>query len=428
MSAWGAGTARLTHIAHQRLEYAFEGHDAERPLVFAVVYDPDLPASSSERLEDVFLRVVDRDDDRRSARAFEGSVRTFLLENRPNVLHAHRADHRVEAVNANNPRRKNLSLTRFGRGAVAGRSRGLTFDSAWTKVELNLDVKAVLVNCGRPQSSFLSVRMHKLLWLLAGVLFTGCQHGALKVASGPGGPWIVTADGAIYGHTSSSGWQQKEPPGTADDLALDGVFLIILTKPDSQGVRSIKSRDLYATATPSTWTTYPPLGSIGIRQVESDGGKPVVLTEAPDQRVYRYDSATQAWKMIHEGAKEISVMNGRLFHLYPTTTTGNVWSRDVNGGLYTRWGDTLVAHKIAGDANGYPWVATDTSSNPLYKWDTENQKWTFGFGSGSVFDMDIESYVKLYILSEPQISGGGYTVYSHELYSGGWTKYSLPSY
>lgn len=267
--------------------------------------------------------------------------------------------------------------------------------------------------------------------ILAGLLFvvvflTGCVHGALKVAAGFDGPWIVTDDGAIYAYDGSE-WHKKEASGTADDIALCGTFLTILTRSDAQGIQSVKSRDAYG----SGWTTYPQIGTpgmVGIEQVACDGYAPVVLTSAPSMSVFRYDKDTQNWRNIHTGAIAISVENGRLFHLYPTTTNGNVWSRNVDGGPYTRWGETLIASKIAGDANGYPWVAADGTSQPLWKWDQNNRKWTFGFSSGSVFDMDIQSYVRMYILSEPQIRGKGYTVYSHELYSGGWTKYSLPSY
>jgi hypothetical protein len=248
-------------------------------------------------------------------------------------------------------------------------------------------------------------------------------HGAMKVAAGPNGPWIVTNDGAIYEYNGTT-WNQKEIPGTADDLALCGTFLTILTKPDAQGKRTVKSRDAYG----GNWTTYPAIGTTDIIQVACDGYEPVVLTAAPSMSVFKYDQDTQSWGSIHQGALQISVMNGRLFYLYPTTTDGNVWSRDVASGPYTRWGESLVANLIAGDANGYPWVAINTGSNPLYKWDTNNQKWTFGFPSGPVYHMDIQSYVRMYILSDPEISGGGYTLYSHELYSGGWTTYSLPSY
>jgi hypothetical protein len=257
--------------------------------------------------------------------------------------------------------------------------------------------------------------------LLLAVLFTGCVHGALRVSSGPGGPWIVTEDGAIYAR-SESAWVQKEAPGSADDLALCGASLFILTRPDAQGLRSVKSRDVYSTA----WTTYPAIGAVGLSRVACDGHAAVVLTASPDMSVYRYDGAAQRWASIHSGATEISVMNGRLFYLYPTTTNGNVWSRNVLGGPYERWGDPMVAQKIAGDANGYPWIATSATSNPLFKWDTKNQKWTFGFASGPVYDMDVESYVRMYMLSDPAV-GGGYTLYSHELYSGGWTKYDMPT-
>ena len=260
-------------------------------------------------------------------------------------------------------------------------------------------------------------------YLLIAVVLTGCEHGALKVATGPDGPWILTNDGAIHAY-NGSGWDQKEPPGTADDFELCGTFLTILTKPDAQGKRVVKSRDVYE----STWTTYPSVGTFEVKQVACDAHEPVVLTTAPSRDVYKYYKNTQSWKKIHDDAIEISVMNGYLFYLYPTTTYGNVWSRYVDGGSYTRWGEKLVAHKIAGDANGYPWVATDEPSNPLYKWDTNNQKWIWGFNAGPVYEMDIQSYVRMYILSDPKIAGGGYTVYSHELYSGGWTKYSLPKY
>lgn len=263
--------------------------------------------------------------------------------------------------------------------------------------------------------------------LLIFVFLTGCitttTHGALQVAEGPDGPWILTNDGAIYGYDGSV-WDRKEAPGTADDLAICGTFLTILTKPDAQGIHTVKSRDVYG----NTWTTYPSIGTVDVKQIACDGYEPVVITTTTDKSVYKYYNATQSWKSIHSGATEISVENGYLFFLYPTTTYGNVWSRDVDGGSYTRWGETFVAKKIAGDANGYPWVATNATSNPLYKWDTRNQKWTFGFSSGPVYEMDIQSYVRMYILSDPQISGGGYTLYSHELYSGGWTTYSLPNY
>lgn len=267
--------------------------------------------------------------------------------------------------------------------------------------------------------------------LLIGSLSAGCVHGALKVAAGQGGPWIVTDDGAIYGY-NGAGWDRKEAPGVAEDLALCGAHLFVLTRPDSQGHRTIKSRDIYG----STWTTYPSMGPVGPRQIACDGDAPVALTgDAPvdlmpvlERTVYKYDKNTQSWMDVHRGAIAISVMNGRLFYLHSNITSGNVWSKDlVVGGPDTRWGATLIASKIAGDANGYPWVATNAASNPLFKWDTANQKWTFGFNSGPVYDMDIESYVRMYVLSDPA-TGGGYTVYSHDLYSGAWTTYSLPSY
>ena len=259
--------------------------------------------------------------------------------------------------------------------------------------------------------------------LLIVVFLAGCTHGALKIAIAPDGPWIVTNDGAIYGYNGSV-WSQKEAPGTADDMALCGSFLSILTKPDAQGTRTVKSRDIYG----GNWTAYPAIGTTTIKQLACDGYAPVVLTASPDFSVYKYNTSTQNWNQIHTGAIEISVINGYLFHLYPTTTTGNVWSRDINVGPYTRWGQNLVANKLAGDANGYPWVATDANTNPLFKWDTNKKDWTFGFPSGPVYEMTIQSYVRMYILSDPRINGGGYTLYSHELYSGGWTTYSLPSY
>ncbi len=267
--------------------------------------------------------------------------------------------------------------------------------------------------------------MKKVMCCLAILaLLTGCKTlGAVKVAAGPSGqPWIVTSDGAIYGYDGSA-WSQKEAPGTADDLEICGTFLVILTQPNSQGVRAVKSRN----ALGGNWTTYPAIGRVTVKQVACDGYEPVVLLTPPNYSVYKYYNNTQSWKEIHNAATEISVENGYLYFLYPTTTNGNVWSRYVDGGVYTRWDEKMVANKIAGDANGYPWVAINTTSNPLYKWDTNNRKWTFGFGSGPVYDMDIDSYVRMYILSDPQITGGGYTVYSHELYSGGWTTYPLPS-
>lgn len=261
-----------------------------------------------------------------------------------------------------------------------------------------------------------------MCFLLTIVLFSGCNHGAVKVASTVDGPWILTDDGAIHAYDGSA-WVQKEAPGTADDLEICGTFLVILTRPDAQGKRTVKSRDIYG----GNWTTYPAIGATTIIQVACDGYAPVALTAPPSWAVFKYDNSTQDWVKIHNAATEISIENSRLFYIYPTTTYGNVWSRDVNYGPYKRWGEDFVAHKIAGDANGYPWVATNATSNPLYKWDTNNQKWTFGFSSGPVYDMDIQSYVRMYILSDPKV-GSGYTLYSHELYSGGWTTFSMPSY
>ncbi|NHF59879.1 hypothetical protein FK220_011045 [Flavobacteriaceae bacterium TP-CH-4] len=248
-------------------------------------------------------------------------------------------------------------------------------------------------------------------------------HGALKVATNVDGPWILTNDGAIYAFNNSV-WNQKEPPGTAVDFEICGTFLTILTPPDAQGKHLVKSRKTNETS----WTTYPSIGATDISQVACDGYEPVVITTTSQKDVFKYYNDTKSWKAIHDGATEISVENGYLFYLYPTTSTGNVWSRDVDSGPYTRWGDKLVAERIAGDANGYPWVAINATTNPLRKWDAKNKKWTFGFNSGPVYDMDIQSYVRMYILSDPKISGGGYTLYSHELYWGGWTTYSLPTY
>ena len=254
-------------------------------------------------------------------------------------------------------------------------------------------------------------------------------HGALKVAVGLNGqPWIVTNDGAIYAYNGSA-WERKEDPGTADDLELCGGFLVILTKPDAQGIRSIKSRDMYGS---NTWTTYPSIGSppgaLGLKQVACHGNEPVVLAAAPNYGIFKYDISTSSWQSIHDGATWMSVMNSRLFYIYPTTANGNIWTRNIDGGPYHRWGDPMVADKIAGDANGLPWVATSATSNPLYKWNTTNNKWTSGPMSGPVYDIDIQSYIKMYIVSDPAVTSGGYTIYSHDLYSGGWTTYSLPSY
>ena len=249
------------------------------------------------------------------------------------------------------------------------------------------------------------------------------SHGAIKVASTVDGPWILTGDGALHAH-DGTGWEQKEAPGAADDFEICGSVLFILTRPDAQGVRAVKSRDIHE----SSWTTYPPIGAVTPLQVACDGHEPVVLAATSDQAIMKYYGQTQGWRTIHRGATDLSVMNGRLFYLYPTTQYGNVWSRDVDGGPYQRWGEQMVAARIAGDANGFPWVAVNATSNPLYEWDDTNRKWTFGFSSGPVYDMDIQSYVRMYILSDPQISSGGYTLYSHDLYSGGWTKYSLPVY
>ncbi len=260
-------------------------------------------------------------------------------------------------------------------------------------------------------------------YLLLIVVLAGCERGALQVAHGPNGPWILTKDGAIHEY-NGTGWDQKEPPGTADDFEMSGTFLVVLTKPDSQGNRTVKSREVDGT----TWTTYPSLAPLTAEQVDCDGDEPVVRTAGSYPRVYKYYKNTQSWKNIHDGATDISVVNGRLFYLYPTTTYGNVWSRDVDKVPYTRWGEKFVAHRIAGDANGYPWVATDAKSNPLYKWDTNNQRWTSGFNIGPVYEMDIDSYVKMYVLSSPKVLSGGYTLYSHDLYSGGWTTYPMPDY
>lgn len=268
--------------------------------------------------------------------------------------------------------------------------------------------------------------MKTVMYCLAVVLLlTGCltKHGAMKVASSVDGPWILTNDGALHAY-NGSGWDQKEAPGTADDFEICGTVLFVLTKPDSLGIRTVKSRDISG----SSWTTYPQVGSLDLTQVACDGYAPVVLSATADKAILKYSNQTQSWKVIHSGATDMSVMNGYLFYLYPTTQYGNVWSRYVDGGTYQRWGDQMVAAKIAGDANGYPWVAVNSASNPLYKWDNSNKKWTFGFSSGPVYDMDIQSYVRMYILSDPVINGGGYTLYSHDLYSGGWTTYTLPVY
>ncbi len=267
-------------------------------------------------------------------------------------------------------------------------------------------------------------------WLaLVALLLTGCPttHGAVKVAAGPGGrPWIVTSDGGVFAYNGSS-WDLAAPPGTADDLAVCGTFLTILTRPDAQGKRKVQYRDIGQLA----WTDAPWPHSAGIKQIACDGTKPVALAAPPASKVYRYESLNRTWSEIHDSATEISVENGRLFFLFPVTLAtgnGNIWSKSVNGGMATRWDLTLIAAHIAGDANGFPWVATKATSNPLWKWDQAYQKFTFGPTSGPVYAMDVDSNAKMYILSDPAVSGGGYTVWSHDLSSGGWTRYSLPSY
>ena len=270
----------------------------------------------------------------------------------------------------------------------------------------------------------------EILGILGIVATNGVEvtHGALKVANGlDGHPLIETDDGAIYSYNGSD-WERQENPGIADDLEICGTFLVILTRPNTQGIRDIKSRDVLG----GSWTTYPRLGSppgaVGLKQIACQGDEPIVLAAAPNYGIYRFDKNTQNWRSIHDAATWMSVDNSRLFYIYPTTDYGNVWSRDIDGGPYHRWGDPMVAEKVAGDANGYPWIAISSTSSPIRKWDTTNNKWTPGPSSGPVYDIDIQSYVKMYIASDPQVATGGYTIYSHDLYSGGWTTYSLPSY
>jgi hypothetical protein len=95
------------------------------------------------------------------------------------------------------------------------------------------------------------------------------DHGATKVAAGlDGRPWIVTDDGAIYGYNGSA-WDRIEDPGTAEDFELCGGFLVVLTPPDAQGIRTIKSRDVYGSG---SWETYPTIGSppgaVGLKQID----------------------------------------------------------------------------------------------------------------------------------------------------------------
>ncbi len=176
----------------------------------------------------------------------------------------------------------------------------------------------------------------------------GSTHGAMKVSATMEGPWILTNDGAIYAYNNSE-WIQKEPPGTAVDFSICSNFLFILTQSDASGEYNVKSRNIYETS----WTTYPSLGTIDATCVACDGAEPVVITTTTTKSVYKYYNNSQSWRSIHDGATEISVENGRLFYLYPTTTNGNVWSRQVDGGTYKRWGETFVGNKIAGDANGH---------------------------------------------------------------------------
>lgn len=122
---------------------------------------------------------------------------------------------------------------------------------------------------------------------------------------------------------------------------------------------------------------------------------------------------------------EIDAENGRLYLLGIPTSGGQytAWSRYMSGGNWTEWGG-IYASKIAGDANGLAWVATNAQSNPIYQW--QNGKWTFGPPSGPVYEMAIQSYVKIYVVSDPAV-GGGHTLWDHSLYGGGWTQYPDPT-
>jgi hypothetical protein len=122
---------------------------------------------------------------------------------------------------------------------------------------------------------------------------------------------------------------------------------------------------------------------------------------------------------------EIDAENGQLYLLGIPTSGGQytAWSRYISGGNCTSWG-SIYASKIAEDANGLAWVATNDSSNPIYQ--RKNGKWTFGPNSGRVYEMAIQSYVKMHIVSDPSV-GGQYTLWDHSLNGGGWTRYPDPA-
>ena len=82
-------------------EHILKSDDAQCLAVGVVARNADLSTGIPKGLQDVLLREVVENHDRRPASSLEGSVRPLQLKKRPDILHADRPDDGIEPAAAN---------------------------------------------------------------------------------------------------------------------------------------------------------------------------------------------------------------------------------------------------------------------------------------------------------------------------------------
>jgi hypothetical protein len=275
--------------------------------------------------------------------------------------------------------------------------------------------------------------------LLALASHASASVGLLKMAVGNDNKiWALASDYSLRAYdlgshtwttyfTGENGTQSLT--GLADSLLTPGdkIFLIW----GSGGSGTVWGYNL---GTGVGWTQYTQ-GAVGVmfKKIVADGYSIWGLTADPKlagASVMQLDmsAAQPTWK-IYEPYNitfyDIAGENGYLFFqgLPANGTAYTAWSLSEYNKIFTQWGKPL-GYLIAGDANGYPYVATNASSYPLYCGNTGSMKACGNFNR-PVYALGVESYSDWYVLSTPVVSGG-YSLYGGAL-GGTLSPIALPN-
>lgn len=295
-------------------------------------------------------------------------------------------------------------------------TRGMKHRTRWGLVAMSLAGLVTVCGWDRPAEAAVGILKIK----------TGFNSDAGEVYT----PYILASDYSLrrtWGGDCSTGWETilTGLSSQAIDLAvMDSNDICVLWS--YGGKAEVWCWDEWV----SGWHYYPEPSGMGFIKIASGGGgRLFARTSSGD--IYRYCQGDlwcdQGWSLYSSGAQAVELATkqwdgDQVFFLAPPSAGSSYTAKSVStpGGAITSYGGPRGSKIAVGD-DGRPWA---TSGSSIYRWD--GSRWRSTWTAGAVYEMDIDQvHQDLLILSSPSV-GSGYTLWSHDLYGGGWYRCPNP--